>query len=199
MQADRGPWIQVRSGGRFYPFAPRAAEIDIYDIAWSLARKCRYNGHCSATYTVAEHSVRCAWLLAKTDAVLALCGLLHDAHEAYTGDLPQPLKHGPGMESFRYMEAACERAVAQAFALPWPMSPLVKWADRALLHTEARDLMQPLDADWAQWLDVPALPQRIEPMSEQEAFERFLSEFEALTGQAAAVRAAIEIAAKGDD
>ncbi len=70
-------------------------DICLEDIAHSLAHICRFNGHCRSFYSVAEHSV---WvsrvaahgLLDKRGHSRA--GLLHDAHEAYTGDMLAPLQ-----------------------------------------------------------------------------------------------------------
>ena len=68
--------------------------------------KCRFNGHCSPFYSVAEHSVRVSWLLEQQGKRQALWGLMHDAGEAYLPDLGGPIKKhfhvhdGPNIESF---------------------------------------------------------------------------------------------------
>ncbi|MHA4915469.1 hypothetical protein, partial [Enterococcus faecium] len=40
-----GMWMQTHTGRRVYPAAMTAADVDIADIAHSLAMQCRYNGH----------------------------------------------------------------------------------------------------------------------------------------------------------
>lgn len=64
--------------------------ICIEDIAHHLSQTMRYNGACGWPYSVAHHSLEVAKLV---PAPFKLAGLLHDAAEAYTGDLVSPLKH----------------------------------------------------------------------------------------------------------
>lgn len=71
---------------------------DIYpaDIAIGLARLCRFGGHTKKIYSVAEHSDWCRQeaelKYPQDDTQLAFKALLHDAHEAYLGDVVSPLK-----------------------------------------------------------------------------------------------------------
>ena len=74
-------------------------DVDIKDIAHSLANLCRYNGHTKKFYSVAEHSVRlCRYaaqnLPTENDFNMKVAKLLflHDATEAYVGDVIYPLK-----------------------------------------------------------------------------------------------------------
>lgn len=195
----RGPWIQVRSGGRFYPFDPRPDEIRIEDIAHALANICRYGGHCRKFYSVAQHSLHVAELL-DNDPAVALCGLLHDASEAYLGDMPAPTKGAPQMAGYCAAHEMVERAVAARFGLPHPMPEIVKWADRVMLATEARVLMCPLDAGWAQYMTQHSMPEGLPPpMGSGEAREPFLDRYHALMGDVDVVRQAIEVLAKSDD
>lgn len=75
---------------------PKAEDIVIEDIAHALAHICRFNGHCTRHYSVAQHSVLVAEAVmdACPDAppMLALAALLHDAPEAYCGDIGRNLK-----------------------------------------------------------------------------------------------------------
>ena len=74
-------------------------DIDITDIAHALSQLCRYNGHTNRFLSVAEHCVRLAryayTYLPKEDnfnVEVAKALLLHDATEAYVGDVIYPLK-----------------------------------------------------------------------------------------------------------
>ena len=74
-------------------------DIEITDIAHSLAQLCRYNGHTSKFLSVAEHCVRLARYAFNNLPVendfnvkVAKALLLHDATEAYVGDVIYPLK-----------------------------------------------------------------------------------------------------------
>ncbi len=87
-------WIQTVSGLAFPLVNPSAADIRARDIAHALAGINRFGGHLRCYYSVAQHSVLAAALLWQRtrDRRATLAALLHDAHEAYTGDLKQPVK-----------------------------------------------------------------------------------------------------------
>jgi hypothetical protein len=54
----RGPSIITLSGAKFYIDECNVSEIPIEDIAHALSFNCRFNGHTSRFYSVAEHCVR---------------------------------------------------------------------------------------------------------------------------------------------
>jgi hypothetical protein len=89
-------WIQTASGRAFDLLAPRAEDIDFAsDIAGPLARTARFGGHVpGGAYSVAQHSVIGARCIIRDEwgRDLALHFLLHDAHEAYLGDLTRPMQ-----------------------------------------------------------------------------------------------------------
>ncbi len=139
----RGRWIQTYGGGRFYPQDPQDGEVSIYDIAHSLSQICRFNGHTTSFYSVAQHSIVCSRLA--NDDEVAYFALLHDAAEAYVGDMMRPLKWS-GQELgrlFREQEAAVERAISQRFGLVWTeeLRKEVKRLDDVALAIEAYHLM----------------------------------------------------------
>ena len=163
-------WIQTYTGKRFFPLDPRAEDLDIRDIAHSLSLLCRFNGHCSTFYSVAEHSVRVSKTLPQEQA---LWGLLHDAGEAYLTDLPRPVK--TQLVFYRDLEESLLQVVARRYQLEWPMPPAIETADLTLLATEARDLMAPPPCSWE--LDATPLHESIEPWSSEIAEQRFLDRF----------------------
>ena len=95
-QIDRGDgWITTYTGQHFYPLDPRPHEVNMLDIAHALSMICRFNGHTQFFYSVAEHSIRCAYHAHEQwpDRIeLQLAALLHDASEAYLCDIPRPVK-----------------------------------------------------------------------------------------------------------
>ena len=83
------PHLFTYSGERVYLFRPTAAMIHLADIAQALSQICRYGGHTRSHYSVAEHSVLVS---EKFKGEMAFAALLHDAAEAYLGDVISPLK-----------------------------------------------------------------------------------------------------------
>lgn len=86
-----GGFIVTSSGRQFSYLDPRPHMIDICDIAHALSQICRFNGHTSLFYSVAQHSLLVADKMIGS-AGERLAGLLHDAAEAYVCDIPSPLK-----------------------------------------------------------------------------------------------------------
>lgn len=135
----RGDWSQVYTGTKFYALDPREDDIFIEDIAHALANFCRWGGHTSSFYSVAQHSVLVSYRVPPEHRPWAL---LHDASEAYLGDIVRPLKLGPGFDLYREAEAQLEEMICRRFELaPPPMPEEVKKADDEVLLAEARDLM----------------------------------------------------------
>ena len=86
--------ISTLSHIRFDPSEPKPEYIEICDIAHALSLITRANGHFTQFYSVARHSINCAKEAAArsySEKVQLLC-LLHDAAEAYIGDMTRPLK-----------------------------------------------------------------------------------------------------------
>lgn len=141
-----GNFMQTYSGRKFWPLDPRAEDVCIQDIAHSLAMQCRYAGHCIRFYSVAEHSVLIArWLLDEgCGSDVALCGLLHDATEAYLVDLPRPVKSD--MPRYKAAEARVWCAIADAFHIPEYVPAIVHEADNRILADEVAQNMR-----WMPW------------------------------------------------
>ncbi|MGH2359521.1 MAG: phosphohydrolase [bacterium] len=136
---DHGEFVGIYSGRHFYPLHPSAADVDLLDIAHSLAHQCRFAGHTRSFYSVAQHSVLVSRVCAPQDA---LYGLLHDAAEAYLVDVPSPLKHSPEFEAYRTAEALVHRAIMDAFGLPeYDLPESVEAADRIVGFAELSALM----------------------------------------------------------
>ena len=181
MSGRRGGWCATYTGMQFWPLDPRPEDICIEDIAHALALQCRFNGHTTEFYSVAEHSVRVS---RACPPAFALWGLLHDAPEAYIGDMVRPLKRGPGMEEYCRADVRIMAAVAEVFGLPMPpdgadMPRVVAAADDALLHAEARDLLLPCPDQW--WSEEQAHPEPVEAWSPHDAELAFLDRFDELT------------------
>lgn len=135
LYVDRPSSIQTFTG-RVDPLNPTVDEINIEDIAHALARQCRYNGHCNGFISVARHSI---WVANRLETLhfeerVQLTGLLHDAAEAYLGDLVRPIKHSEFGLAYLKVEEVLEGVIAEKFDLPWPFPEEVREADNYVLN-----------------------------------------------------------------
>ena len=126
-----------------------ASTIDILDISQGLAQINRFTGQASRPYSVAEHSLFVVQLLERrgvTDPHVLMAGLLHDAHEAYFGDMSTPLKRMLDQATagaLRLEERRIQMAVLRHYRVLVPSSAcgeLIRWADLTALSTERRAL-----------------------------------------------------------
>lgn len=170
-------WAQTYTGKKFDYSNPLPASIDIRDIAHALSLVCRFGGHCRDFYSVAQHSVYVSQFVR---ADLALIGLLHDAAEAYIGDMVSPLKRQ--IESFNVLEGRVFSAIASKLGIPASLPDEVKAADIALLAAEARDLMEAAPEDWGIPAAKRSIP-KIIPWSPVQAEKHFMNRFDLLTGE----------------
>ena len=172
------PWIQTYTGKKFWLTSLTPESIDIIDIAHALSMQCRYAGHCEKFYSVAEHSVYVSRLLSER---LQLAGLLHDASEAYLGDLTAPLKQVIG-GVYLVMEGAITQVIAEKFSVDIEiLDPSIKKADLAVARAEAEQILRhtPID-DWH--LGLPECNVPIECWSPRQARGIFLARFRELKG-----------------
>ncbi|PAL23564.1 phosphohydrolase [Sphingopyxis sp. GW247-27LB] len=142
-ETRRGNWMQTYSSVQFWPLDPRPGEVLIVDIAHALSNMCRYAGHCSRFYSVAEHSVLVSLVVPPEHALQAL---LHDATEAYLVDVPRPIKKYLG--GYHEMEDVLWRVIAERFGVPEELHPSIKEADNAVLLAEAQQIMGSPPAPW---------------------------------------------------
>ncbi len=180
------PWIQTFTGKIVYPFSPDYGQINIVDIAHALSMKCRFNGHSQFFYSVAQHCVEVSKISKNP-----LLGLLHDAAEAYIGDIAAPIKDK--IEFWNSDEdyyKPIEMVEDEIFQCIWGKyfgsiyyreshwKDVIK-CDRILLSTEYRDLISNHSKSWGK-LPKP-LDKKIEPRIQHDAFVLYLIHFDRLT------------------
>jgi len=176
------PTILTHSGISFNLMNPDPDLIEIEDIAHALAHICRFTGHTRVFYSVAEHSVRTS-LCDCIPKEHALEALLHDAAEAYIGDVSSPLK--AQLHEYRNIEFRLDQAIRQRFGLPPQHAPCVKQADLTMLAIEKRDLMPASMDDWALITGITPIGEPIyDPLPPHIARWYFLDHFETLTNKA---------------
>lgn len=174
-EAAMAPTILTAAGEYFPLLTPTAKDVHIGDIAHALSHLCRFTGHTREFYSVAQHSVMVSYLVPREDA---LAGLLHDAAEAYLGDVSSPLKHQLPM--YQVLETRTMEAVLRAFDLPTCIPESVKRADRIMLATEQRDLMPAHDDEWEILAHVEPLAAVLEPLPARAARAAFIERFRQL-------------------
>lgn len=182
-------WIQTFTGRAFDLAHPDPDAVDLTDIAWSLSRQCRFNGHTGTFYSVAEHSVHVAVLAGRLGPQrhpdlspeahrgLQRAALLHDAAEAYIGDIVQPLKVLLASERLAEIEADILDCIGQCFGIHTPhfAHPLVKHCDLVALATERAGLLFPCDREWGPLPEPDPYMQIWLGLDPDEAHARFLA------------------------
>ena len=108
-------------------------DVCIDDIAHSLSRQCRFNGHVDKFYSVAQHSILVSYACPPS---LALWGLLHDAHEAYMGDIIRPVKKGN--KALLNLQFYIQSVICKNYGLDTVEPCEVKKADDMVLEVELK-------------------------------------------------------------
>ena len=156
-------WMQTYTGKKFYPFAPKIGDVDIEDIAHALSLQCRYAGHCNNFYSVAQHSVLGVWLMDDENELSSYqkLFLMHDAPEAYIGDMIRPMKvYSP---AYKETEEAVNAVVMRAFDLPSEMPPLIKHYDNVMCTWEKKYLLPNAD-EWHNMPDISNISMTEQPI-----------------------------------
>lgn len=172
------PDILLQSGNYFDFLVPHTCDICIEDIAHALSNICRFGGHTHKFYSVAQHSVLVSHEVDKDN--LGMEGLMHDAAEAFIGDVSRPLKQL--LPDYKVIEQRVEKAIFPIFGISYPLPSIVKHADLVLLATEQRDLMPEHDDQWALITNIVPLIATIEPWTPEQSFREFMMRYEELGG-----------------
>lgn len=160
LNVSPSPAILTASGWPMSLTFPTWRCIDDQDIAQALSRICRFCGHSRQFYSVAQHCVHVSEIVPREDALAAL---LHDATEAYIGDLVSPLKSM--LPAYKAIEQRLWSAIAQRFSVDPVLPASVKQADLQLLAIERRDLLPDSPMEWPCLENIEPLEDPIEPWS----------------------------------
>lgn len=153
-------------------------EINIETIATGLANQCRYNGQVKKFYSVAEHCVLLTRFCKKA-SYAEECQkmiLLHDAAEAYCGDIIRGLKEK--LPQFIDLENQIIKKIFTRFGLSYlPDQPWLKDLDVRICKDEMKVLMELTDPKLRAWAFADdCLGVRIKNWSPEQAAEEFLKE-----------------------
>jgi hypothetical protein len=149
-------WIQTFTGKRFDLLNPQPEMVCTEDIAHHLSLLNRFTGATRFPYSVAQHSVLMSHIVPPE---LAKAALLHDAHEAYVGDVSAPLKgamaeasyvHHATQSPYGWINSMAYWTVQSAFgcSVSDDERGVVKRADLAMLQAERRALLGEPPEDW---------------------------------------------------
>lgn len=180
----KGTWIETYTGKKFYALDPREADICIEDIAHSLAHQCRFTGHPKRFYSVAQHSIELSvysQLRGEPDSA-SLYWLLHDAHEAYVGDMSSPMKQN--LEELGLLEAwnkVVHNINGVIFKKYGILDAVIRDDyDKRILLDEKKEFFPDSKNNWG--LDLVPLGISIDVMSDKMSEYLFLKRFKQLYG-----------------
>lgn len=128
--------IRLKSGRYIDLVNPNPDDIIIEDIVHALTNIPRFTGHLNTFYSVAQHSVLTAKLV---DDEHKFAALMHDASEAYLGDISSPLKNL--IPDYKDIESNMMRIIANKFGFQYPLHQAVKDADYKMLEHEWHSLV----------------------------------------------------------
>lgn len=141
--------IYTYLGGKIDLLNIAEKDISIYDISTALSHACRFNGNCYRLYSVAEHSIKVLSNVSRKNPLhwdLQLAALMHDAHEAYIGDITRPVENGldtilPGCSAaLKELKRRVDIAICNYLELPIELlyNDIIIKADKEALGDEFR-------------------------------------------------------------
>jgi len=122
-------------------FEPNPDDIDLESIASALSKICRFGGHLKKHYSVAEHSVFATILAIQENEPPEILKslLLHDAAEAFLGDVVKPLKNE--LAEYFVFEERMEKCIEQKFSIEIKKNwDRIKLYDNTMFHIENKQL-----------------------------------------------------------
>jgi hypothetical protein len=152
-----GKWVNV--------FKPTIDMFCIEDIAHALSHQCRFGGHLSQFYSVAQHSVWCSYLVKEKYKKQAL---MHDCSEALLLDIPRPIKNK--LSNYKDIEHNLMTVLSGVFSFEYPLSPEVVEVDERMLQIEWDNLVLGLNNI-----------ENFEIWTPQQAKENFIKEYNFLS------------------
>ena len=127
-------YIWTFTGKKLYPSALSTLDIDLIDLANGLGREDRFGNQNDPhkKYSVAQHS----WTIASMVPYnMKLYAMLHDGAEAYSHDMPKPIKEV--MKDFKEFEDKLSSVIHLAFKLKPETPEIIKELDSRIVIDEA--------------------------------------------------------------
>lgn len=133
---------------------PNPDAFDLLGLAIQLSRIVRFGGATVAPYSVAQHSILVVQILQAggCDTNTQRIGLLHDAEESVTSDIPSPIKQALSSSAraeVRRIAVNLRRAIGLRFGVRMPeeLPRAVEEADMMALSIEKRDVRRQSNND----------------------------------------------------
>jgi hypothetical protein len=162
-------WMETLSGIRFYPLEAEVDKFSIKDIAHALSNICRWGGHTCYHFSVAQHAHIMSHLVSKENAMEAL---MHDATEAYLGDIPTPIKRL--FPEYLDIEDKLAKKLAVKYKYTYPYPAQVYKYDTVMKKIEHDVLLLRKESPYCI---------KIERLSQEEAERLFLTRYNELKGE----------------
>ena len=137
---DYAGTFRTYSGKIMNVLDPAPEMIDLTDISKGLSYNAHFTGQTPQFFSIAEHCLLTEYLVRKQypeDYQLRLIALLHDAAEAYIGDMIHPIKLL--FPEFKAMENKLLAVIFETFNLPIDRLPEVKPFDLQAQDMEASE------------------------------------------------------------
>jgi hypothetical protein len=183
-------WILTISARKFDLLNPAAAMVRTSDIVHALSLVCRFTGHCAYHYSVAQHSLLVASILAEHCPGPENQGIALKATIRHL----LPNEQGQGLSAlvdvYQQIEDRVWFAICEHFALDPDLPASVKRADMVALATEKRDLLPEHPEPWPCLLGIEPMPFRVARTDYEEVrimFHRRLLELLSTTHRGRAV------------
>ncbi len=169
------------TGKVFNALNPSPEMIDIRDIAKGLAYKPHFSGFSPKFFSIAEHSLAVEGMVAlidKDNYQARLEALLHDASEAYTGDMIKPIKNL--LPAFVMIEKKIQSAIYSKYGIKYKGHELdIKLSDNRIQEIEAMAFYR--KATGLTLFENIVVNRYIRYLTPDEALKEFLERFEWLT------------------
>lgn len=169
------PEILCQSGEYFDFTDPEGSNFTVNDVAHALSNICRFTGHAHRFYSVAEHSVHASRIVPEG---FELEALVHDATEAFIGDVAKPLKML--LPDYQRLERRIERIVLSRFGIKDGLSAVVKRADMQMLKAEQEQAMLNHDR-WHPIADLEPAEVELQFWTPEVARQKFCERYDELS------------------
>lgn len=185
------PYIATVSGRAFVFNSCDLGQIQLTDIAHALSQIVRFTGHVERFWSVGAHSLLVMHLarLNGGTPLEQLQALMHDAHEAYVGDISRPFGKVLGRPILKQYKQALDELIRRRYSFAPPTRPdWINLLDNAAGYMEACAFIPNYPYWHSEWFPDPSIklwPHSLKWASSRPSRirRRFLAAFDSLKKQ----------------